>query len=96
MAQTTILVLSSVTIVSCYKNPAELVLFHDVEMNGIFGKEHSLGVVQGLPESECSGRKRAALPSVEEQRHFFYVVTTLSKRNRANWELVDPATTRCG
>jgi hypothetical protein len=44
MAQTTIVLLSSVTkIVSCYKNPADLVLFHDVEVKGHVRKGVSTG-----------------------------------------------------
>jgi hypothetical protein len=74
-------------IVSCYKDPAELVLFHDVEMKGhIREGRHPREVGQGLPVSKfVAFEKSGHLSFVEEQKHVVDVVTTLSKGNRANW-----------
>jgi hypothetical protein len=53
-------------IVSCYKDPAELVLFHDVEMKGHSGREHPLEVGQGLPGSNVVAFERAATSAVKK------------------------------
>jgi hypothetical protein len=74
-------------IVSCNKDPAELVLFHGVEMRGHI-REGSIRwkFGHGLPGSKFVAFKKSGhLPFVEEQKHFVDVVTTLSKGNRANW-----------
>jgi hypothetical protein len=45
-------------ILSCYKDPAELVLFHDVEMKGhIRVGSIQLEVGQGIPGSKFLARK---------------------------------------
>jgi hypothetical protein len=73
-------------IVSCYKDPAELVLFHDVEIKAYSGRGHPLEVGQGLPGSEFLALEKSGHPPfVGEQKHVVDVVTTLSKGNRANW-----------
>lgn len=52
MAQAVILAFTfSDEIVSCYKEPAELVLFHDVQMRGIFGRILSSIVL--VPRDPC-------------------------------------------
>jgi hypothetical protein len=72
-------------IVSCFKDPAELVLFHDVEMKGIFGKGASnWKLVRVFQDRHFLLEKSGHLPFVKEQKHFD-VVTTLSKGNKANW-----------
>jgi hypothetical protein len=61
---------------TCYKDPAELVLFHDVEMKWHIREGNirwkSVRVFQGskLVALEKSGH----LPFVEEQKHFVDVV----------------------
>jgi hypothetical protein len=70
-----------------YKDPAELVLFHDVEMKWRI-QEGSIRwklvrVFQG--SKFVAFEKSNYLPVVEEQKHFVDVVRTLSKGNRANW-----------
>ena len=74
-------------IVSCFKDPAELVLFHDVEMKGhIREGSIQLEVGQGIPGSKFLALEKSGHPPfVEEQKHVVDVVTTLSKGNRANW-----------
>ena len=72
-------------IVSCYKDPAELVLFHDVEMKGhIREGSIQLEIGQGIPGSKFIARKERSPARLSKKKHFD-VVTTLSKGNRANW-----------
>jgi hypothetical protein len=53
-------------IVSCYKDRAGLVLFHDVEMRGHSGREHPLEIGQGVPGSRLLRSKRAATSAVKK------------------------------
>jgi hypothetical protein len=50
-------------IVSCYKDPAELGLFHDVEIKGAYsGRGHPLEVGQGLPGSNFLALEKSGHP----------------------------------
>ena len=74
-------------IVFCYKDPAEQVLFHDVEIKGHI-RERGIRwkLVRVFRDRSFLRSKRTATRRfVGKQKHVVDVVTTLSKGNRANW-----------